>query len=82
LERLKETPELAGRDRRAGVGDGENSPSGLATSCDLDPPADDVVPDRVGNEVGGESLDEIRVARRPGRLERHDTLEVGRGVSS
>jgi hypothetical protein len=42
----------------------------------------DVVSDHIGEEVGGESLAEVRVAGRPGRLERHEALDLAQVVSS
>ncbi len=54
----------------------------LDTGCDLDPAAGDVVADRVRDEVGGEPLEQVRVAARPGRLELDHPLEPVRLVGS
>ena len=75
LEGLEEPLELAGRDQRAGVDDGEVRASRLGAGGDLDPAAGDVVPDCVRDEVGDESFEQVRIAGRPGRLEHDDALE-------
>ena len=62
LERLEDPLELAGGDRRAGVGDGEDGSSVARLGCELDVTAGDVVADRVRDEVGDEPFDEARVA--------------------
>jgi L-lactate dehydrogenase complex protein LldG len=82
LKRFEETLELAGRNQRTGVGDGKNSASGLGAGSDLEPAAGEVVPDRVRNEVGGESLEQLRVAARPRGLEHDDAFEPARVVTS
>jgi hypothetical protein len=69
LEGLKEAREFTRGDERAGVGDGQQGASRLATSCDFDPPAGEVVSDRVRDEVGGEPLEQNRIADRDRGLE-------------
>ena len=82
LEGLEETLELRGRDGRAAIGDQKNSTSRLGARRDLDPAPNDVVPDRVRDEVGGKSLEQVRIAGRPRLFERHDALERGHVVGS
>jgi len=81
LERLEEPLKLCWRNRRAGVGDDEDGAPRLGAGCDLDAAADQVVADRVRDEVGGEPPDQVRVADRPGRFELKDVLEPAAGVS-
>jgi hypothetical protein len=81
VEGLKETPELVAGDREAGVGDGQVGMSRACAGCDLDSAPADVVPDRVRDEVGDESLEEIRVPDRPSGLERQDTPQPAEIVS-
>jgi hypothetical protein len=82
LEGSEKTLQFAGRDQGAGVGDDEVGASRLGAGCDVDPAADDVVPDRIRDEVGGQSLEQVRIAGRPGRLEHHDAPESAQAVSS
>ena len=70
LEWLEDPLELARRDLRAGVGDGEDGVTVAGVGCEADAAAVDVVVDGVAEEVGDEPLDEARVAGRLRRLER------------
>ena len=81
LERTEETLELRARDERAAVRDEENRAPRLDAGRHLDPAAGDVVPDRIRDEIGDESLDEVRIAGRPGRVERGDALDPDQVVS-
>ena len=80
LEGLEQAPHLGRRDDRPRVGNREDGASRPGTSCDLDPPVDDVVADRVRDEIGGEPLEQVRVTARPGRRHDDDTLEFAQVV--
>jgi hypothetical protein len=81
FEGLEEAREFPGWDKRAGVGDGEQGASCVDPGCDFDSAVGDVVSDRVGDEVGGESLEEGWIAGRDSRLECHDAVECAQLVS-
>ncbi len=76
LEWLEDPLELAHRNRRAGVGDGEDGVTVARVGCELDASAVDVVVDGVVEEVGDEPFDEARVA---GRCAPAESLSGGRG---
>ena len=80
LERLEDPLELARRDRRAGVRDGEDGATVAGVGCELDVAAVDVVVDGVAEEVGDEPLDEARVAGRVRRSNRGVEGEARRGL--
>src|SRR5262249_38712241 len=70
LERLEEPIELAGRDLRTGVRDGEDGLTVARLGRQSDVAALDVVANGVAEEGGNEPLDETWGARRLRRLER------------
>ncbi len=80
-ERLEETRNLTGRDERAAVRDRETGVPGGGVGSDLDPATDDIVADRVRDEVGDETLEQIRVTGRPGRFQHGHELEPAGIVS-
>ncbi len=61
LERLKESVDLARRDSRAGVADGDGGLSFSRDGGDLDSPAGGVVAERIVDEVCDEEFDEFGV---------------------
>lgn len=82
---------MCGDDGTVGVGDGlddgsvgdrENRMFWFGAGCDFDSAAGEVVPSRVREKVGGESLDEVGVAGRPGGLERQDAFELAEVMST
>jgi hypothetical protein len=62
LEGPEEEVDVGGRDRRAGVGDGQDGPPGLEAGGDVDASGGLVVADRVVDQVADQSLDQAGVA--------------------
>jgi hypothetical protein len=82
LEGMEEFLDFAGRDQRAGVRDRENGTPRFEASCDLDAAVHGVVADRVRDEVGDETLEQVAIAARAGPLERKDALEPAQVMRS
>ena len=75
LEWLEETPELFGRDGRAGVRDRHEGVAIAGTGRDLDISTGRVVAERVVEEVGDEALDESWIALGRRRAQRCTNVE-------
>jgi hypothetical protein len=69
LERLEQAVDLVGRDDLPGAGHRQDGAGVAGPGGDLDIPARDVVPDGVVDEVGGQLLDQKRVAVEDGGLD-------------
>jgi hypothetical protein len=69
------------RNRQARVRDRENRTLRLRAGRNLDSAARDVVADRVRDEVGDETVDQVRIAGREGRFECLDRLKRAEVVS-
>jgi hypothetical protein len=73
--------EFPGWDEWAGVGHREHGAFCLGAGGHFDSAVRDVVSDRVGDEAGGESLEEGWIARRDSRFERNDAVDPFQLVS-
>lgn len=81
LERHEQPVDLLGRNRRAGVADGQPGPVGRHRRCDLDAAAGDVVPDRIVDQVGYEAFHQVRVAAE-GASDSDVSIRMSRCVAS
>ena len=74
-DRLEHALELVSLHDRPGVGDRQNRDPTVGSSLYVDPPAGDVVADRVVDEVADQPLDQGRIAHRRRRYEVGDELD-------